>query len=490
VSEARPRRINAAGPQLERPDLLIHALAQLPENVTLELSNQLPDRARLELLARAYGISNRVTFDGASQPVGPLQTPQTMAALIQALSDPSDPPAACRGDDGLLAGHRVAIVTNLPAPYRLPLFTTISRLLTRGGAELRVFFMGTKARGRAWINPGPETNFQSEWLSSVELPLKGRPPVFPINLESRLSAFRPTVILAGSLSPVVAGRAALQARRSGVVFGIWSGEIAGRSTSSGRMRRVQRKRLARHSDFAIAYGFLAGEYLRGLNPSLPFVYGRNTSNAYALEEPRRAAGGEVWLVAVADMAKPGKGIGLLVDALAAVPRLACSLIVVGSGAEASGLEARARSDERIQFVGALPQIEVRRRYAEADVFLFPSTAEADPFGLALVEAMGSGLASVASIGPGVLADLAVDDWNCLVVRERTAEAWARALERVVSDPDLRLSLGENAARTIRNRWTVDHACDSMIAGLRLGLLVAGNKAPRSVAGTQKKSGAG
>jgi glycosyltransferase involved in cell wall biosynthesis len=179
----------------------------------------------------------------------------------------------------------------------------------------------------------------------------------------------------------------------------------------------------------------------------------------------------VQLVAVADMAKPGKGIEVLVDALKALDRLRCFLTVVGPGAQKSGLEKRADGDNRIRFVGALPQVKVREHYSEADAFLFPSSAEADPFGLALVEAMGSGLAPVVSGTPGAIADLAVDGRNCISVPEHTPDAWASAVERIVLDHDLRLSLGENAARTIRNRWTMDHACDAMIAGLRLGLLV-------------------
>jgi glycosyltransferase involved in cell wall biosynthesis len=177
------------------------------------------------------------------------------------------------------------------------------------------------------------------------------------------------------------------------------------------------------------------------------------------------------LVAVADMAKPGKGIGVLVDALKALPALPCQLTVAGPGAQASGLEERAKADGRIRFVGALSPMQVRECYADSDVFLFPSSAEADPFGLALVEAMGSGLAPVVSDSPGAVADIGVDGWNCVAVSNHVPEAWADALERVVLDHDLRLSLGENSAKTIRDRWTMDHACDAAIAGLRLGLLV-------------------
>jgi glycosyltransferase involved in cell wall biosynthesis len=464
------RRIDATGRHIERPDLLIHALAQLADNVVLVLPEDAPDRPSLELLARAYGILERVRFQPSSERGGELRIPPTMAELIHELSDPGDAPAACRARDEILARHRVAIVTNLPAPYRIPLLGKMAGRLERVGAELRVFFMRSQTRGRPWVGQTEVGEFEHESLTSIELPIGVRGSLVPINLERRLSAFDPTILLAGSLSPFVCGRAIRVARRREAIFGIWSGEIAGRPTSASRLRRLTRAWLTQHSDFAIAYGFLAGEYLRGLRPDLPFVYGRNTSHAHAVDGERRAGSGAVRLLAVADMAKPGKGIGLLVEALDALPSLECSLTVIGPGAEASGLQERARSDDRISFLGALPQDEVRRWYAQSDVFLFPSSAAADPFGLALVEAMGSGLVPIASSTPGAIADVGVDGLNCVVVRDREPQAWAAAIERVVLDADLRLSLGENAARTIRSRWTVDHACDAMVAGLRLGAL--------------------
>jgi glycosyltransferase involved in cell wall biosynthesis len=475
TGEAQFRRIKAAEPWVERPDILIHAIAQLPDNVALDLPVALPDRPRVELLARAYGIADRVTFGSLEEPTTVLRVPLTMAELVQKSSDPRDPPASCRKADEIFAGHRIAHVANLPAPYRIPLFSRMFQRLKNAGAEYRLFFLGTHSRNRPWIGADSEAGFQYEALTSFEVPLGIRHPLLPVNLERRLSAFRPTVVVAGTLSPFVAGRTARLARKYGAVFGIWSGEIAGRSTAASRLRRVQRERLAHKCDFAIAYGSLAGEYLRGLRPDLPLVYGRNTSDAYAVARERPVKPRTVQLLAIADMALPGKGIEVLIDALSVRPGLRCCLTVVGPGARDSGLEKRAQEDGRIRFLGALPQAEVRERYSESDVFLFPSTI--DVFGLALVEAMGSGLAPVISSGTGAVADLAVDGWNCVLVKDHAPEAWADALQKVVLDHDLRLSFGENAARTIRNRWTMNHACDAAIAGLRLGLLVRERETP-------------
>ena len=107
-------------------------------------------------------------------------------------------------------------------------------------------------------------------------------------------------------------------------------------------------------------------------------------------------------------------------------------------------------------------------YRDADAFLFPS--EYDVFGLVLVEALSAGLAVVSSTAPGAVADLAVDERNCLLVRRPDAAAWAHAIERVVRDAHLRSTLGAAARETIRSRWTIEHAADAMIAGFRLGIL--------------------
>ena len=130
-------------------------------------------------------------------------------------------------------------------------------------------------------------------------------------------------------------------------------------------------------------------------------------------------------------------------------------------------------DERVRFLGAVPSDEIARSYSEADVFLFPSRY--DIFGLALVEAMGAGLATIVSPRPGAVADLCVSNVNSLIVANDGVDQWTAALSRIIENHELRRSLGAAAARTIRNRWTIDHAADAMLAGIRLGVLTARNR---------------
>jgi glycosyltransferase involved in cell wall biosynthesis len=56
----------------------------------------------------------------------------------------------------------------------------------------------------------------------------------------------------------------------------------------------------------------------------------------------------------------------------------------------------------------------------------------------------------------------------LIVENHTPTEWAAALRRLVEDRPLRHTLGEAARAAVVGRWSMEHAADAMIAGLRLG----------------------
>jgi hypothetical protein len=479
TSAVSPSRLIGSSSSAEfqvRPELLVHALAQLPDDVCLEIGNPEADTARLALLAKAYGIGERVSMSrtgspGADQPIaGPgagAKSP-TMAELVEGLTRSDDRLIRSRGDDGLLGGERVGLITNLPAPYRVPLFNAMARRLEAVDAAFRVFFLARGSRTRSWMNvSGEEFAFDYSMLPSLELPVRARATFAPLSLERRLADLKPTLLVSAGFSPLVSGRIAAIARRRKVSFGVWSGEHATMATATGRVRRIQRRRLVAGIDFAIAYGHAAGEYLRTLRPDLPLVYGRNTSFSDAGNEAR-ATGRPIRVVAVGDLASPRKGIDILIDALRLSPDLPVQLTVVGGGKLLSKLARSATKDDRIRLLGSLPPASVRAQYTNADVFAFPSRA--DVFGLALVEAMGFGLATVTSRSPGAVADLCVHGHNCLLAASHEPEVWAQRLAQLADDHDFRRALGLRAQQTVTRRWTLDHASDAMLAGLRLGIL--------------------
>jgi glycosyltransferase involved in cell wall biosynthesis len=357
-------------------------------------------------------------------------------------------------------------MTNILTHYRVPLWNGISRRLEEVGAKLCVFPTAVGAgKARPWLRH-QEPSFACRPLTPGPLGVGG---AVPRDLERALRDFRPTVLISGGFSPGVTGRALRFARRRGIPFVLWSGDTHRQPTARGKARRAERRWIAGRSTCAIAYGWLAAEHLRDLAPDLPVVIGRNS--APLLPEAAPGTSGEVVEFLAVGQAIPRKGLDVVVDAFRLLQRsLPCRLTVAGAGPELDRLVARARDDERIRFLGAVESDRVLDCYREADAFLFPSRS--DVFGLVLVEALGSGLATVTAAAPASTADLAVHEHNCLVVESHDPKVWAEAIPRLTEDGALRRRLAAAGRRTIIGRWTIEHSVDAWIAGLRLALLSA------------------
>ena len=115
------------------------------------------------------------------------------------------------------------------------------------------------------------------------------------------------------------------------------------------------------------------------------------------------------------------------------------LLLVGEGEDGyldAHFAASANSvRERVAFTGRVSDDELRALYAGAAAFAFPSRYEG--FGLPPLEAMSLG-APVVVVDAASLPDVVAD--AALLMPPGDAHAFARALERILGDPDLRARL--------------------------------------------------
>ena len=455
----------------------MHALAQLPDNVMAVLPRDVPSRGKLELLVAAYGTGERLTFgsvDSGGDAFERLMAGDaTFGELVEGLSGDGEAARLVRGDDSVFRGHRIAVVTNIPAHYRVPLLNLVASRLQHSGAGFAAFFCARGTRSRPWLPSRESLEFEHEFLSAVAVPVRARPPLIPLTLEAALRRFRPTIVLSAGFSPAVSGRCARYARRARIPFGVWSGEHDQMKTARNRIRRAQRRRLLARADFALAYGSASGRYLRALAPALPTVIGRNTAPLPERSTAAAAQDRPVSIVAIGDLTDERKGIDIAIDAIRARPDLDCRLRVIGGGTKLPALEIRAGRDSRIQLAGPRTPEETRDALGSADLFLFPTRA--DIFGLTMVEAMGAGTCAVVSSAAGAVHDLCVDRVNCVVVRGDQPDSWANAVAELTLNEPLRREIGARGRTTILRRWTIEHAADAMIAGLRLPVLVRGTR---------------
>lgn len=138
-----------------------------------------------------------------------------------------------------------------------------------------------------------------------------------------------------------------------------------------------------------------------------------------------------------------KGVPVLFDALTEVvqshPKVLLRLI--GDGPERPALEARAKEmglQDHIEFCGYKSQAEVAEALANTDVFVLPSFAEGVP--VVLMEAMASQVPVVTSMVAGV-PELVEDGVSGLLLPPGAAPPLANALNRLLSDADLRADMG-------------------------------------------------
>jgi glycosyltransferase involved in cell wall biosynthesis len=145
-----------------------------------------------------------------------------------------------------------------------------------------------------------------------------------------------------------------------------------------------------------------------------------------------------------------KNVKALVEAFLRLARTHrnLKLAIIGEGVEKASLIRTVRASgllSRVLFMGA--RSDVPRLLAGLDLFVLPSFTEGFP--IALLEAMAAGKPIVASNLQGVREIVSGHDCAFLV-RPGSVEELARALECLLTDPELRRRLAEGALRRIRD----------------------------------------
>lgn len=161
--------------------------------------------------------------------------------------------------------------------------------------------------------------------------------------------------------------------------------------------------------------------------------------------------------------REGKGHEVLLDAAARIcaADAAVQFQIVGGGPLREPLERQAAArglNGHVNFLGY--REDIPELLAGSDVFVLPSRTEAFPNGL--VEAMASGLPSVAS-DVGGIPELIQHGRNGLLVPAGDVAALAGAIERLLADEPLAASLGAAARATIATRYSFERMVASFEA---------------------------
>jgi glycosyltransferase involved in cell wall biosynthesis len=157
------------------------------------------------------------------------------------------------------------------------------------------------------------------------------------------------------------------------------------------------------------------------------------------------------LIGAVTRLNPVKRLDLLLQAVVSLSDV--HTVIVGEGPERVRLEAMVDQLDlvgRVHFVGH--QQDVRPWLAALDVFVLPSDWEG--MSNALLEAMAAGLPVVATRVGGT-PEVVVDGMTGLLVPLRDPDALAEAITRLLSDSDLRRTIGQAGRARVERHFSIE-----------------------------------
>jgi glycosyltransferase involved in cell wall biosynthesis len=389
---------------------------------------------------------------------------------------------------------RVALLTNILSPYRLPVFRDLAET---PGWQLRVMvgaesnrdweraWAGAHERGshtldvelvRSWaFRHRVVTNRSGDAAQSVEVQL-------PFGALRALRRFRPDVVVSGELGARTA-LSALYARLAGTPLVIWSYQSRAWAATASGARCAWRRALLARADAVVGMGTQAHEVLRGLGvPDARLFDAPNAHDhesltaalagrdATALRAALRAGLGCRERVAlVAGRLVPAKGVRPLLAAwrdLDPALRESWTLLFVGDGPLRPEIEAAAAAGAPGEIVcgGGVAAQDMADFYVGADLLVFPSLG--DPWGLVVSEALACGVPVLCSELAGCADDLVQPGESGWRFDPLDAAGFRRALHTALTCPD-RERMGRNG-RDLAKHFSPE----IMAAGLRRAVLHA------------------
>ena len=135
-----------------------------------------------------------------------------------------------------------------------------------------------------------------------------------------------------------------------------------------------------------------------------------------------------------------------------------TLVMVGDGPLRPKLQQQARElgvADRVYFLGEMQNRQITPYYYASDVFILPSVARSEAFGIVQLEAMACGRPVVNTHLATGVPFVSIDGETGITVPPGSPEALAAAVNRLLGDPALRAAYGRAAAHRVRTEFSLD-----------------------------------
>lgn len=183
-----------------------------------------------------------------------------------------------------------------------------------------------------------------------------------------------------------------------------------------------------------------------------------TTVIYNAVDPSKYVGkisDELFVLSVSRLV-PEKGIRYLVQAAKLLPNI--SFVVIGDGKEREYLESI--SGNNVKFLGQVDDATVIDYLKKCSIFVLPST-HYEASAITLSEAMVCKKPIVSTFVGGI-PEIVTSGYNGLLVPPRNSKEIANSISSLLGDDKLRKNIGENAYKTVYERFLWDKVVDQTI----------------------------
>lgn len=310
---------------------------------------------------------------------------------------------------------KTIIITNIPTPYRLPLWKAFSHLV-----DLNVVCISAMEKNRHWK---VESDDYITILKSYHLFFSKRDWALhfslPFSLFSGLVKKNPDVVLISGYDAIQYWEALLYAKAFGKKTVLWSGSTLLSSRSKNRFVNRLKSFFIRRFDAYYTYGSQATEYLihYGADPD-SIVTGINTVDTEYFKQSTsdEMNNGTTLRFLYVGQLLERKGLENTLKAFGTLARNDWSLTVIGKGPDKEKLKqlvADLHLQNNVHFVGYKQQDEILGYFSDSHILIMPSYLEV--WGLVLNEALASGLFCLSSMYAGATFDLIKEGENGYII---------------------------------------------------------------------------
>lgn len=341
----------------------------------------------------------------------------------------------------------VAIVTNIPSPYRVDLFYYLQTHVKE--YTFHVIYTSKNEDNRQWGVAEEKllnTHFLDARVIKLVQKMDNKYIHLPANIGKVLDSIKPDAVIASEYNPA-ALQALFWAKSHRKKFIHWTDGTLHSERNIGKAQKLMRKLICGSADACIASSTKSKEKLLfwGVPEEKIFVSLLTVDITPYRNLERTPIPGR--LLYVGSMI-PRKGLDLLIDAL---PRVQADVDfrIVGNGTEDQiRILKRAAMEkgvaDKLTFCGFKQGEELLDEYRKAQVFVLPTRE--DCFGLVLLEAMCAGVPIVASKYADGAYDIVEEGRNGFIVDPYSPMELAQAIDRAMNEHEKLIANREQIER--------------------------------------------